>query len=193
MPWLLILALHLPGILISTLEGQELCAVTVQAVRPSGAAERGVPVRLSDAKGKVLGSVLTDEQGLARFCDLNFGNHSIAVGEGCGSITINDVQSRLPDVEHFVIRLNRCRADSHRTLTGCFFYLRLEDDKGKAVKGTAATEESDIYGRVILALPVGQTKDISVASSGFQETTLRLTCPSINYVQRRVVLRSSRQ
>jgi hypothetical protein len=178
--------------------GQELCGLTVVATYSIGSdgtrpSSPGLEVRLVKEDGTLLQSTKTGAEGRAYFCDIGFEKVSVEVGKKgtCGFTVVHGVEVQMPMPLTLRVYENHCLGPRSGTLFSCIYYLRFIDGKGNPLEGvTVGNLTTDRFGRLIMVVDQGETAKHQAVKSGFEQQDFTLTCSTLDYYRKQVVLKA---
>ena len=152
-----------------------------------------ISVSLLNAQGVEV-SKTEAHKGIAEFCDLGFGMHTIVVGRigECGVVRLENIRvwQQVPQVLRVV--MNTCGQDV--TASGCIAYFRVSSASEKISQATVQAEDgaydwrTDKYGRIWLGVARGGTASYSFTAKGFRRRTVTLKCDELKVIEMHVVL-----
>jgi hypothetical protein len=183
----------------SAWSADDFCAVTVNVVDPMGE-PISVPVELAAVGGRVIDKQLAHD-GVARFCDFGFGDHTIRVGEDCGFVTLNRIRLVYQHPQWFRVVLNYCTigGDGGVFPPSCLVYIRVSSQAGAKLSGAEASLEggqhivpADRYGRLYFAIRQGASYAYKVSAAGYADHVVRLSCENPTRIERAVELQRAR-
>lgn len=162
--------------------GESFCAITVVVFAEDGNLMSGGMVRLIDPSGRVVQETSIQE-GKGRFCDFEFGPHTIEVHQACGSVLIKDIRVEYGREQVIRVLMNTLPGCGDGESTGCFTYFRVRSASGDAlgdvkirtVRSHVAT--TDAYGRALVAVPSGAHGKYTFSKPGYASQTVDLACP----------------
>jgi hypothetical protein len=178
----------------------EFCAVQVEAVSRSGVKVRQIPVELLNERGEVVAETKMRD-GIARFCDFGFGEHSILVNRrGCPAIEIHNVYISFGQEHSFKVALEGCAP--FFTTTACPLELRVQTTSGTPIAGATIrslvgrnlsyynADRTDKYGRVLLYVDPGTEEGFPISAPGYRAETIGMSCPTMRNLRHIVVLKT---
>jgi hypothetical protein len=184
------------NVVICGSSAQDFCAVTVEVEGIHGQLVNRVDVALEDSSGKVVEKQVA-LGGVARFCDFDFGRHSVVVDPGrCGERRIDNVEILLGIEQLIPVITQPCPLQDIQ-MSGCEAWLRIMNDSGRPLTGarvrpTSSDEQwegtADRFGRLAVGVPIRTSKTFQVAAPGYGYLELELNCPTLDIIRRRVIL-----
>lgn len=173
------------------------CAVNIELVDPAGT-PTSARVQLISPEGRVTSSVYSNSDGIARFCDLGFGEHSIQVGDNkCGYVTLHRIRLVYGIAQSFKVVVNQCMigADGGRYPPSCLLYLRVSSKGGRALSDGEVTAlrgshvlHVDQFGRLFTAIGNGTDATYEISAPGYKSKTIHKTCRSYETIEEAVQL-----
>ena len=156
------------------------CALRGTVEYFNGTPAESVPVKLLDHSRKLV-SQTTTAGGTFEFCDFGFGEHSIEVGEGCGTTLITGVRLVYDQTQRFRVVFNFCLGE-HVSGTGCRMYIRVVDGKRQPIGGVRIPMSwrsdivSDVYGRMAIGVSMGRSASITLQKEGYKTHVVETRC-----------------
>jgi len=178
--------------------GSDFCALSITVVSPNGLTiPYPLPITLVDSTGRVEEQTTTRD-GKASFCDFGFGDHTVIVGseEGCGSVVMPHIRLRLGSHQELKIVHNICSGVGEGGRLNCAFYLRIRSDNGQKLAGAELWSQgnlllkADQYGRALVPVTKGTTREYEVRSPCHQNDEIHLSCTHNEESEREVILHS---
>lgn len=184
------------------LNASSYCAYEVKVRDPTGAPFANAPVGVVDG-GTQRTTVVTDANGLARFCDEPLHAVDFVVGtRGCGVVLIKAVKPTWPETKNIFITYDKTHCDGellfpHR----CQILLRIHDQEGHPLGGAefdfgqSESASSDAFGRIFRSIQSGENLNGMVKMNGRESTRISARCVRGDErdVEENVVLRKSRK
>jgi hypothetical protein len=188
MRFLLLLAVTLP----LRLAAADFCAVYLTIIDSYGK-PADAPIDLIDQGGHVEKSVVA--HGKASLCDMEFGPHTIRIGDAhcSGYVTIHDISLvyGLPRTITAVWDGCRTGTDLMTLPPSCQVSFRVTSTEGKKLRGAEVAKEGDPgiyhtdgYGRVFLAVANGSVKDFTFSAPGYADKTIRVPCQRYETIEK---------
>jgi hypothetical protein len=146
---------------------------------------------LVDPSGRILEAKEVDQDGVADFCDVGFGPHSVVVrtpGYDECFTEINNMRFQWGNTRNLTIMVNFCVGDlpghvgnacaAHihviSAATGKSLQAQVTDDKN------SPPQESNKYGRIALLIRQNEDRQFVFSKPGYETRNFRMTCPSLN-------------
>jgi hypothetical protein len=190
--------LLLAGLMASALNAADDCALKVNVIDASGAPVRSAFVDLHDSKGNLVVQTMAKD-GWAEICDFGFGEHSLIIGKNSPfHITVSRISFTPGFPQTIKVVTNESTGFPHNS-TGCPAYLRIADDSGRGVSGGTIkpsrqfVQTADRFGRVLLFLGRGKIVPVEVSADGYDSTTVSISCPRIERVEKSIALKRSQK
>ncbi len=180
---------------VPRLAAGDFCAVKVHVVdslgRPASAT-----ARLAGADGRVA-EVARVVSGEVAFCDFGFGEHTIQIGEGCGSVTLNGIRLVHGIAQQFDVLLNACLTggDGGVYPPGCLLYVRVSSGDGSKLAQAEAVDSvgittfhADSFGRLFIGLNSGTSEILRIGAPGYRPEAVNASCRETETIERGVQL-----
>jgi len=144
------------------------CAFEVTVRSPRGEAIAGATVSELAMGGKIIGSSVTDRQGIARICDAPKGLVDIQVGDNrCGAVTVAYLKAYWLQTRRVSITYENCSGEEWAVAGGCLLTIRVKDQRNAPIPSVffedrnerpgPQTKLSDDSGRVFRFIKFGET------------------------------------
>src|SRR4051812_7349324 len=135
----------------------DFCAVRVMLTDKDGRSASAL-VELRDAAGRVV-QRSTADNGVAEFCDFDFGEHSIKIGgTTCAELIIPQVRFVFGSTHVYRAYVNECAGWDVILRGGCHIYFRVDSSRGEKLPGVAVVSQpsgikaiTDSYGRALVS------------------------------------------
>lgn len=164
------------------------CAYEVVVRAPDGRPVVAVVTALRN--GKPFASTVTDEQGIARFCDAPARPIQIQVGgNSCGSVLVRYLSPLWMKTRQVFVTFDDC-SEGFFIPGGCHLWIRVHDKHGDPLPGVLfetlsvpawgfeQTRLTDRYGRLFWFVPLGKTLEGRLVKDGYAGPGLRDECRS---------------
>ena len=157
----------------------EFCALRVSVVDSTGAPAY-TDVKIQRTSGARLGAKMTDERGVAEFCDLGLDLFDVIVGPPvCGQVTVKSIYFIWPRTRNLRVVYENCH--THGRLGGCQVLVYVRDSNGKPIEGALLKNgqthlATDRYGRIFRWLSLGDTIRASVEKVGYSGAPIAIEC-----------------
>ena len=157
------------------------CALTIRARTPDMRPVRLAFVSLVNSEGE---TVAREEirDGVARFCDFGFGDHSIILNRGrCGEVRVGYIRIDYRRQQTFDVVYPVCLEP--QVWASCLYFLRATSNSGIPIASARLTKEdgtvvtsADQFGRMIARIEIGSSPVAVVRSGGYDEKVINLPC-----------------
>lgn len=171
---------------------QDQCSLHVYVVDPHDRAVSGVDVKVQEANGRVASNVA--EKGEANFCDLGVSSVDVSVGplNGCTHTVVRNVQIDWGVTREVKVIFDPspCQVDGPPPIFPCRVLFRFYDERGLWIPGVRfnpplrrGSLQSDNYGRIMVAMQIGEELHAATEKSGYLPEAIDLKC-SFNMMER---------
>ena len=178
------------------------CAVTLDVSDFAGNPVLTSTATLFDENGRPV-EVQPVIDGVARFCDFDFGPHAISVGDDSCSVLLKPIRLIYGMEQKLKVTRNLCLSiyGVPPIPTTCNTFLRVADEEGHpvdkatvSVPGAPFGVETDKYGRIAVPTKWQSTDTFLVSKPSFVTSSFLCRCfaPADQVQERKVVLRRER-
>jgi hypothetical protein len=163
------------------------CAFEVTVRSPRGEAIAGAAVSELGMDGKMIGSGITDGQGVVKLCDAPVGLVDIQVGGNrCGAVKVSYLKAYWLQTRRLPITYENCSGEEWAVPGGCLFTIRLRDQQNSPIAGVLfddpnerpapQTKASDTFGRIFRFIKFGETMSGRLHKNGYLPQDVSQKC-----------------
>lgn len=173
----------------------DFCAVRVILKDKNGKSASAL-VELRNAAGEVVQHSTADD-GVAEFCDFEFGEYSIKIGgTTCAELIIPQVRVSFGLTHVYWAYVNECAGWDVSLEGACRIYIRASSSTGEKLPGVsvALSQPSEIkaftdsYGRALVNMTLGKSSVLVFSKSGYISQSQALTCASPGIAERKIIM-----
>ncbi len=188
--WILALVLVFPLSLSG--QGQPgYCAFRISVRSPTGTPVKGIGVALTKSSGQIFSTTVTDQRGVASFCDAPEGLVDIEVGGHlCGAVAVRYLKAFWMKTRAISVTYENCSGEGFVPIGGCLLTIRTLDKEGAPLSGVTfsgsdippalreQTRISDRFGRIFRFINYGGTMTGRLEKPGYVPMSVTDECKS---------------